>query len=61
MIILVRWMHVGCWYQSKKDNDHLEDLEVGGRIMYKLIREEWTRVVQTGLICLRIRTSGGLL
>jgi hypothetical protein len=32
----------------------LEDLEVGGRIIYKLIREEWMRVLQTGLICLRI-------
>jgi hypothetical protein len=39
----------------------LESSEVGGRIILKWILELQDRVVWTGLIWLRIRTSGGLL
>jgi len=31
--------HVACW-GSLKESDHLEDLDVGGRIILKLILKE---------------------
>jgi hypothetical protein len=34
-----RGMHIGYWWQSQKEKDHLEDLNVGGRIIFKWILE----------------------
>jgi len=39
----------------------LEDIGVNGRIMLKLIFKKWDGEANTGLIWLRIGTSGGLL
>jgi hypothetical protein len=32
-----REMHLGCWWESKKEGDNLEDLYVFGRMMLKWI------------------------
>jgi hypothetical protein len=39
----------------------LGDLGVDRRIILKLIFKNWDTNLNTGLICFRIRTSGGLL
>jgi hypothetical protein len=54
-------MHVGFWWESQKERDHYEDLELGGRIKLRWILERSDGVIWTGLIWLRIGTSGGLL
>jgi hypothetical protein len=43
-----RGMHIGYWWESQKERDHLEDIDVGGWTILKYI---W----------LRIGTTGGLL
>jgi hypothetical protein len=30
-----RGMHIRFWYESQKERDHWEDLDVGGRIILK--------------------------
>jgi hypothetical protein len=40
---------------------HLQDLDVDGTIIFKWMFKKWDGVSRTGLIWLRIRTSGGLL
>jgi hypothetical protein len=30
-------MHVGCKRESQRERDHLEDVDIGGRIILKLI------------------------
>jgi hypothetical protein len=52
-------MHVELWWESQKERDNCEDIDLDGRIMLKWILERW--VVWTGLIWLRIWTNGGLL
>jgi hypothetical protein len=34
-----RRIHIGFWWQSQKERDHYEDLDVGGRIIIRLILE----------------------
>jgi hypothetical protein len=45
----------------QKERDHHEDLDLGGRIILEWVLERRDGVVWTGLIWLRIVTSGGLL
>jgi hypothetical protein len=33
-------MHIGFWWESQKERDHSEDLDVGGRIILKWILEK---------------------
>ena len=40
---------------------HFEDLDVDGRIILKWTLGNWNGKARTGLVWLRIRTSGGLL
>jgi hypothetical protein len=54
-------MHIDNWWESKKVRDHWEDLDVGGWTILKWILERKDGMVCTGLIWLRIGTSGGLL
>jgi hypothetical protein len=56
-----RGMHARFWWETWKERDHYEDLDIGGRIILKLTLERWDGVIWTGLICPRIVTSGGLL
>jgi hypothetical protein len=55
-----RGMHIGFWWESQEERNHLEDLDIGGRIILKWILERQDEVVWTGLIWLRIGSSGGL-
>jgi hypothetical protein len=54
-------MHIGFWWESWKERDHKEDLDIGERIILEWILERYDGVVWTGLIWLRIWTSGGSL
>jgi hypothetical protein len=56
-----RGKHIGYWWESQKKRDHWEDQDAGGWITLKLILERYDGVVWTGLIWLRIGTSGRLL
>jgi hypothetical protein len=49
------------WGESQNERDHYEDKEVGGWTILKWILERQDAVVWTGLFCLRIGTSAGLL
>jgi hypothetical protein len=35
-----RGMHVGFWWESQKERDHYEDLDVGGKIVLRWILEK---------------------
>jgi hypothetical protein len=48
--------HVGFWWESQKEGDHLEDLDVDGRLILK-----WDGMVWTGFIWLWVGNSSGLL
>jgi hypothetical protein len=34
-------MHIGYWWESQKERDHLEDQDVGGWTILKWILERW--------------------
>jgi hypothetical protein len=54
-------VHTGFWWGDLREGDHLEDLDVDGRIILQLIFKKWTGRAWTGFIWLRIGTGGGLL
>jgi hypothetical protein len=54
-------MRIGYWWESQKEGDHLEDQDVGGWMILKLILEILDEMVWIELIWLRIGISGGLL
>jgi hypothetical protein len=54
-------MHIGYWWESHKERNHQDDLDVCGSIISKWIFERLGGVVWTGLIWLGIRASVGLL
>jgi hypothetical protein len=45
------------WWESRKERDHYEEVDAGGRIILKWILEKWNEVVWTGFIWLMIRPS----
>jgi hypothetical protein len=51
----------GFWRESQKERNHLEDIDVGGRIIFKWILEKQDGLAWTGLIWLMIVTSGQFL
>jgi hypothetical protein len=58
---LIIEIDIGFWWESRKERDHCEDLDVGGRIILDLRETGWGGVMWTGLIWLRIGTSAGPL
>jgi hypothetical protein len=54
-------MHIAYWWESQKKRDHYADQDVGGWIVLNWILERKDWVVLTGLIWLKIGTSGGFL
>jgi hypothetical protein len=44
-----------------REGDHLEDVDVDGRIILKWIFEKWDEQARTWSICLGKRTDGRLL
>jgi hypothetical protein len=54
-------MHIGYWWESRKETDHWEDQDVGGWTILKRILERYYMMEWIGLIWFRIGTSGGLL
>jgi hypothetical protein len=45
-----RGMHIGFWWESQKERDHKEDLDVGGRITLKSTLEKLDQVLWTRFI-----------
>jgi hypothetical protein len=56
-----REKRIGCWRESHRGKDHLEEQDIGGCVMLRWILERWDGIVLTGLVWLRIGTSGGEL
>jgi hypothetical protein len=57
----IREMHTKFWSQNLKGRDHVEDLDVDGRIILQCILGTYDGKVWTGFIWLRVGTGGGLL
>jgi hypothetical protein len=55
-----RRIHMGYWWESHKERDYQEDQNASGWIILSRILERWD-VMWTGLVWLRIGTSGELL
>jgi hypothetical protein len=51
-------VHTGFWWGELREIDHLEDLDVDGRIILTWIFKKWDREAGTGLIWLRIGAVG---
>jgi hypothetical protein len=51
----------GFWWGDTRERDNLEDLDVDGRIILKLILNKWDGEAWAGLLSLRIGTVGGHL
>jgi hypothetical protein len=51
---------IGLWWESQKERDHHEDVDVSGRITLRWITEKEDGVLWTGFIWRKIGTSGEL-
>jgi hypothetical protein len=52
-------VHAGFMYEDLMGIDHLEDLNVDGRVILKWNFHEWHGDVRTGFLWLRTGTGGG--
>jgi hypothetical protein len=53
--------HIGYCWERQKERDHWEDQDLGGWTISKWISDRQDGMEWTGLIWLRIGTSGGFL
>ena len=53
--------HTGFWWRDLMETDHFEELGLDVRIILKLVFKKGVGELWTGLIWLRIGTSGGRL
>jgi len=54
-------VYTGFWWGNLRERDHLEYPDVDGRRILGMIFRNWDVKIWTGLIWLRIGTSGGHL
>jgi hypothetical protein len=54
-------MHTEFWWGDLREGDHLNDPDLDGSIILKLIFKKSDGEAWTGVIWLRIGTGGGLL
>jgi hypothetical protein len=54
-------MHAGFWWGYLMERDHSEDPDIDGKIILIWIFRKWYGEARTGLVWLRIGTSGGFL
>jgi hypothetical protein len=54
-------VHVGFWWESQKERDRYEDLDIDERIILRWILEKEHGEFWAGLVWLRIGIIGGLL
>jgi len=54
-------VHTEFWWDNLRERDHLEDLDLDGRVIFKWIFRKWDPGVWTGFLWIRIRTGGGRL
>ena len=53
-------VHTGFWWEDLRQREHLEDLDVDGRIILKRVIKKWDGESMTGLIWLTGTVCGGL-
>jgi len=54
-------VYSGFWWGVLRERGHLEDPDLGGRLILKCIFWKWDVGIWTGLMRLRIGTGGGHL
>ena len=52
-------VHTGFWWGDPREEHHLDDLDLDGRIILRYIFRVWDGEAWTGLIWLRIGTGSG--
>jgi hypothetical protein len=58
---ILREKHIGFWWESQKERDNKEDINVRGRIILKWMLEKYGAVLWTAVIRLRTGTIDSLL